>query len=1143
MKLTVFICFMFLFVLPLAAQEYSNEKEIKVAVRDSVLLSKTPIYPRYLKVKSLSGVAIDSTLYKVDYNKGVIYFKNPQQILMDSLKVRYLPLPEFMTDSYQTYADSIVLDNNSTQERLVALRAPTVQRSYVPFSGLQTSGSITRGLRTGNNQNSVVDSELDLRITGALSEKVSLRASIQDANVPQTQNGYAQRLDEFDQIFIELYGDQWQLRAGDVDLQQSQWHFNNFTKRVQGILGAYKWTSDDDSKSYVQAAGALVRGIFNISRFTGQEGNQGPYKLVGRNGELFILVVSGSERVYVNGVLLTRGENADYVIDYNAGEVRFNATFPINSEMRISIEYQYSERNFSRFVGYAAVGHDREKFKIEAYGYTESDAKNQPLQQNLTRDQVAVLEQAGDDPSLAVAPSAVADSFSENKILYRQEVINGVERFVFSQDPNDELFNVRFTNVGANQGNYRLINDQAIANIYEYVPPIAGVPQGNFEPVIRLFAPTQLNVAGVKATYQPSTTTLIDTEFAASHNDLNRFSSIDDDDNRGVAAKLGMAQRIWKKDSLTYINARLKGDYIGGNFRNVERVYNIEFNRDWNIDQPLGDQLFTGAGIEFIQDSTLRMDYSLEHLEFKDSYNGNKHQLHGWYRNRGWDARFRGSALQTNATQLSSSFYRMDARALKRWKNRWSGVQIDLEDNQQMDKTTSALTGLSQRYMTYGFFAGIGDSTATFIEVGYKNRRNDSLRDDRLQRVNTSNDFYIKSRPLKNDLNDLRVFFNYRVLKSQIEEVADEVSLNSRVQYQRKWNDNMWLFNTAYETNSATVPRQDFTYVAVNPGQGTFTWIDYNNDGIQDLNEFEVAQFADQGRFVRILLPNQVFLPTHQNKWSSTLTWNPSKWNDQKGWKKILAHFYNQTSYVIDRMSLREGRGFSINPFTAGDDEQSLNRSFRNSLFFNRGKQQYTVNYTILSTATRNLQSIGALSSAVTAHQLRFNHKVKESWLITLDAQAGINESRFVPAPGSTNNIDRDFKINEATLRPHLSYLFNESSRIDVFYEYQQKENLLDTQATLYQQNLGVSASINKAQEYAVNTTITYVNNDFTGVAFSPVGFQMLEGLQPGRNFTWNVLFQKKVTTYLDLNLAYNGRQSEGMTTIHTGSVQLKAYF
>jgi hypothetical protein len=57
------------------------------------------------------------------------------------------------------------------------------------------------------------------------------------------------------------------------------------------------------------------------------------------------------------------------------------------------------------------------------------------------------------------------------------------------------------------------------------------------------------------------------------------------------------------------------------------------------------------------------------------------------------------------------------------------------------------------------------------------------------------------------------------------------------------------------------------------------------------------------------------------------------------------------------------------------------------------------------------------------------------------------------------------------------------------------------------------------------------------------VGYQMMEGLQPGKNYTWSLLAQKKITKYLDLNLTYFGRKTETSKTIHTGTVQLKAYF
>jgi len=53
----------------------------------------------------------------------------------------------------------------------------------------------------------------------------------------------------------------------------------------------------------------------------------------------------------------------------------------------------------------------------------------------------------------------------------------------------------------------------------------------------------------------------------------------------------------------------------------------------------------------------------------------------------------------------------------------------------------------------------------------------------------------------------------------------------------------------------------------------------------------------------------------------------------------------------------------------------------------------------------------------------------------------------------------------------------------------------------------------------------------------------MMEGLQPGKNVTWSLLAQKRLTKFLDLNLNYFGRKTETNKVIHTGTVQLKAYF
>lgn len=126
------------------------------------------------------------------------------------------------------------------------------------------------------------------------------------------------------------------------------------------------------------------------------------------------------------------------------------------------------------------------------------------------------------------------------------------------------------------------------------------------------------------------------------------------------------------------------------------------------------------------------------------------------------------------------------------------------------------------------------------------------------------------------------MFVNYRNLKFEDPTRKNEPSLNSRLLYNDRYFDQLIQVTTTYETTSGTIPQQEFTYLKVEPGRGVYTWIDYNNNGIQELEEFEIAKFADQAEYVRIFLPNQIFIKTHQNKFSQSVILNANQWQNEK---------------------------------------------------------------------------------------------------------------------------------------------------------------------------------------------------------------------------------------------------------------------
>ncbi len=1121
----------------LLAQEKTSLYMTKtVAVKDSIRLDSVSINPYGFWALSPQGDTLSLMKYHVDYAKALLFPGDSLIASTDSIQVRYRHYPKYMTQKYYQFDLSRVVSNQYDKSGLYTLGKSRRSDQYKPFDGLNTTGSISRGITAGTNQSAVLDSKLDLQIMGKINDKVSVRASIQDAGIPLQQYGYSKNLNQFDRVFVELYGKHWRVRGGDVDLVQERSYFGNFHKKVQGLSVAAT-LNPEGHPTRVYAAGALVRGVFTRNEFQGMEGNQGPYKLTGPNGELFALVVSGSETVYVNGIRLKRGENADYTINYNAGEIRFNPTFPITSNMRIVVEFQYADRNYSRVVAMGGAEHQGENWEIGGFVYSESDLRNQPLQQSLSDEQKQVLAAAGDDSQQMIAPSAVPADFSENKVLYKKDTLNGQEIFVYSNNPDEQLYAVKFSLVGAHRGNYVLADETAIMDIYEYVPPINGIPQGKYAPVTRLFAPTKLQIGVINGGYHPSEKTDVDFELAVSSYDQNTFSTHDDADNEGFAGHVKARQELINFSDSAKIEAFAKLDFVQNNFKSIEPLYNVEFERDWNLIDRLGDEILLNAGINYTHLETGFAHYQIQKLDFSENFRGTRHVLNSQLQFGDLSTDLSASYLKSDGLYYDSEFSRLYARGVYSFSPFWTGINFNYEFNKQWADSTRQLTPLSQKFRSYGAFVGIGDSTSVYAEIGYMHRVSDSLRGPGLQRVNVSDNYYIKSQLVNSEQAHLFVYINYRNLKNTDQDRGNEQSLNSRIVYHQSLFNRVINLNTVYETSSGNLPRQEFTYVEVEPGKGRYTWRDYNQNGVQELNEFEVSPYPDQAKYVRVLLPNRIFIKTSRNKFSQILTLNFAQLDNGETAPSWWSHFYNQLSYLIDRKVKRGEHNFSLNPFQSGGAELEVHQNFRNSLYFNRGQQHFTTSYTFISAKNKNLFAFGLQENILKSHQLDFTHKLEEHWLFNLNNQLNYTES------ASENFQNRAYRIKGWLTNPKISYLLSPNTRFEVHYQYNRQQNQMGEKEQLKQQKLGISFSFSNRQKYAVRGEFNYIYNDFTGNSFSPVAYEMLAGLQPEKNYTWQVFFQKKITDYLDLNLAYRGRKSEGAPAVHTGSVQLKAYF
>ena len=85
----------------------------------------------------------------------------------------------------------------------------------------------------------------------------------------------------------------------------------------------------------------------------------------------------------------------------------------------------------------------------------------------------------------------------------------------------------------------------------------------------------------------------------------------------------------------------------------------------------------------------------------------------------------------------------------------------------------------------------------------------------------------------------------------------------------------------------------------------------------------------------------------------------------------------------------------------------------------------------------------------------------------------------------------------------------------------------------------------NILQSGSILTKFTYSNISFSPLANanSTVGYNMLDGLLPGKNYLWNVELTKRLSNNLEINIQYEGRKPGEASVVHIGRASVRAIF
>lgn len=1126
--------------------------------KDTLVLDSLSIVPGSLSIEGL-----DTTLYFFDPLKSRLVFLHPEQI-RDSVKIEYRRFPVSFHQPY-FHKDPALIEKNVIlgSNKGFQYNANTTNGQFIDFNTIDYSGTYGRSLSVGNNQDVILNSQFNLQLNGYLLDSIKVEAAITDNNIPFQPEGNTQRLQEFDRIYITFSKYSHKLTLGDYNIEKPNAYFLNFNKRVQGIQYQGGFWQDKKVKNKVSFSGSMAKGQFTRNVFQGIEGNQGPYKLQGENGEQFFIVLAGSERVFIDGELLLRGEDQDYIINYNLGEVTFMPRRLITKDKRIQIDFEYQARNYLntllQFNDEISIGN---KWEFRFNVYANQDSKNETFNQSLSDDQKRFLAGIGDNIDQAFYSTERIDTFAANKILYKKTdtLVNGVFYpgiYKYSTNPDSAIYNLGFSNVGQGKGNYVISDLNTNGRSYQWVAPVNGTPQGAFEPKVLLITPKKLQVLTAAGRYKIDSLKQIDFEWAGSNYSPNTFSRINNNAHWGNALRFTYNEaRILKRDTARKVKTKwinnLSYEFVDNRFEAVAPYRNVEFNRDWNI---LGatqrqNEHLVDINTGLVTEKAGSLKYKFTYYKRNQDYEGNRHLVEGAWTKGLINAGTYSSALFSKSALENSIFLRpqffIETYTSKK-KSSVLGFKFEKEYNALRNNTTNELTALAYDFDVSRLYFKTTGNKYLSLDLAYNYRRDFALNGADFALGNSGHTFDAQVNVTKWKNHVINMNGSYRILAVHYDPsgtLKDEHTLVGRINYNGNVKNGFFTPTLLYDFGTGQEQKRQFTFVEVPAGQGTHMWIDYNKDSIQQANEFEIAVYADQKRFIKIITPTNEYVKVNFANLNLSFQLMPeSLWRgkkeEKKKWQVFASRWSDQFNLQVNNRVLNTEGLRVFNPLITDFTDTavvSTTATLINTFYFNRSSTKWGLDYTTSVNRNQALLTYGLETQMLTRHSEKVRWILNKNITLTTTALQGKRSFLSPIADGRT------YEIYSQGLEPSVVFIYGSRFRMTPTYRYETRRNgsaFGGEQAFVH--NLSLEARWSALTVGNLLARTSYSKIAYNGLPNTPLSFVMLETLSKGNNWLWYLNWTTRLNKTIEFSIEYDGRKPGSQSVIHTGSMSLRA--
>ncbi|MDZ4700327.1 MAG: hypothetical protein SH809_11520 [Rhodothermales bacterium] len=1124
-----------------------------------------------------NGAALDSTAYRIDFTAGVLELDTTRVRPPGQLIVAYSTFPFRFEPLYReaVVSDSLPPAEADTARAARLAAMPSAGRDPFGAPGLQRSGSITRGIVAGNNRDVSVESGLRMQLAGEIVDGVEVQAVLTDANTPIQPEGTTQRLNEFDKVYIGITSQAGAVELGDFNLDFTHSEFARLSRKLQGahVVGE----AGRASRLRVDAAGAAARGLFRSQDIPPIDGVQGPYRLEGEAGEQFIIVIAGSESVFLDGVLLTRGETNDYVIDYATGEISFTPNRIVTADRRITVEFQYSTNQFSRtLVATAAeamlftdaAGDPRAAFGVTFLREADGDVFNDEF--GLSAEDSLRLIQAGDGQALRSGAEPVVFDPEAPYVQYLQEIIpdsvGGADTIFVAVDarPADsvQVYRVRFTRVGAGNGQYLRVGRGVNGILYEY----RGAGLGEYDPVLVLPRPKNQNLLAFQSRLEPIRGVEVFGEWARSFFDQNRLSAADAADDVGnayvaggridhIPVDFGAAER-------GSISAEYRRRLVGQRFTAFNRIRPVEFGRRWNLGARTfnaetdlaafgGDEVTDEASVEVRLTPASFVRGEAGWLNLGDAFDSRRAlgQL-GLAEARGPQAEYRIEliASENRLEGEEGDWLRQRGRLAQPLFGRRFTPYLEMEQERREQRAagTDSLTLASLAFLE--FRPGIGWAGERLQAAGSIALRDEEewaegvLRDAaRATTYQTQFNWEASDRLTTEGSLGYRVrrFTDYFRTQGMRED-NESLILRSTTQYTtpRRAVD----VNLRYEAATERTPTLQEIYIRTGPELGQFVWEDVNADGVLQIDEFLPERTPNEGTYVRTYVPSDSLSSVIGVGARLRLRIDPSKvWRDAgPGWQRALAQVSTQTLIDLTEKSRDPelARIYLLDLSRFRSPVNTVNGRIRiaQDIFLFRSNPRFSLDIRFNQTRGHSELAAGEEVRFLNSWSVEGRSRLSDRWALKLAGAIETNRLESAAFASRRYNIEGIRIEPEIAFSPTRRYTFVAGGVVA-----RKEDTLLGRDVKMVRIPLEIRYAVVRKLQVTTRSEVALVR--LTGEAVGLAQFELTDGRGAGTSWLWGLQGDYTVSRYLRLSFSYDGRAPADAPVLHTMRVQLSALF